>query len=259
MPNSHRMTRAALLALAAFAPLTPALAAERWTATYSVAAAGIGVIEAVVHVDLGAAGYRVESEVRTRGIAATLVSGRQRTEVEGTWGPAGPIPRRYLTEGVWRGQPRRVEIEYPTGGLPRVLAMEPPSQTERRPVPPEMTRGAVDGLSAIAWLVREAQRTGSCAGEKRLYDARQVTLISSRAMGTEQVAEGTALRCALETRVLAGSRLDRDEAEAARPQPITAWIASTAPGAPPVPIRVELASRWWGTVTATLTGLRRAT
>ncbi len=257
------MTRAALLALAAAvaAVLAPGSAVrakpvERWTATYSVAAAGVGVMEAVVRVELGATGYRVESEVRTRGIAATLISGRQRTEVEGSWGPTGPAPRRYVTEGVWRGQPRRVEIEYPSGGLPRVLAMEPPSQTERRPVPPEMTRGAVDGLSAIAWLVREAQRTGSCAGEKRLYDARQVTLISSRPAGTEQVPEGTALRCALESRVVAGSRLDRDEAEAARPQPITAWIASTAPGAPPVPIRVELASRWWGTVTATLTGLR---
>jgi hypothetical protein len=250
---------AALVALAAAAPLDHARAAERWTATYSVAAAGIGVMEAVVQVELGPLGYRVESEVRTRGVAAAVVSGRQRTEVEGTWGTAGPVPTRYATEGVWRGQPRRVVMEYPSGGLPRVVAMEPPNQVERRPVPPEMTRGTVDGLSALAWLVREAQRTGSCAGEKRLYDARQVTLISSRPMGTEPVPEGTALRCALESRVLAGSRLDRDEAEAARPQPITAWIASTAPGAPPVPIRVELASRWWGTVTATLTGLRRAT
>ncbi len=255
------MTRAAaaLLALAALATPARAHSLDRWYATYSVAAAGVGVMEAVVRVELGAAGYRVESEVRTRGVAAAVVSGRQRTEVEGSWGPSGPIPTRYATEGVWRGQPRRVVIEYPAGGLPRVVAMEPPSEVERRPVPPEMTRGAVDGLSAIAWLVREAQRTGSCAGEKRLYDARQVTLISSRPVRTEPVPEGTALRCALESRVLAGSRLDRDEAEAARPQPITAWFASTQPGAPPVPIRIELASRWWGTVTATLTGLRRAT
>jgi len=251
------MMRRYLLALVALAPATAS--AESWTASYSLAAAGITVMEATVRVEFTPEGYRVESQVRTRGVAGAVVSGRQTTRVEGSWSETGPVPRRYMTEGAWRGQPRRVEMEYGRDGAPRILLMEPPSQTERRPVPPEMTRGAVDSLSAVAWLVHEARRTGSCEGERRIYDARQVTHISSRPAGVETIAEGTALRCQMESRVLAGSRLDRDEADAARPQPITAWIASTSPGAPPVPVRIELASRWWGTVTATLTGLRRTT
>lgn len=248
------------LATAALALLPAAVAqAETWSATYTLTAAGIAVMEATVRMDLGGTHYRAESEVRTRGVAGAMVSGRQVTRVEGEWGPDGPRPRRYVTEGQWRGQNRRVVMEYGPGGTPRVVAMEPPSQEERHPVPPDLTRGTVDGLSAMAWLVREVRRTGQCAGERRVYDARQVTQITSRQMGVEAIAEGTALRCSLESRVLAGWRLDRDPAEAMRPQPVTAWIAATQPGAPPVPVRVELASRWWGTVTATLTGIRRVT
>jgi hypothetical protein len=144
-------------------------------------------------------------------------------------------------------------------GQPRILAIEPPNHTERHPVPTDQTFGAVDSLSAMAWLVREAQRTGSCAGEKRIYDARQLTHFVSRTTGNENLADGVALRCAMESRTLAGFRLDRDPAEAARPQMITAWIAAPMPDAPPVPVRIELASRWWGRLQAELTGFRRVT
>jgi hypothetical protein len=243
------------LALLAVLCATPA-AAETWRASYTVTAAGIPILDATITLQIEGDAYRVETSTRTRGMASWVVDLRNTTRANGTFEGDDPRPREYRTDGVSRGRPRHVLIEY-AGNTPRVLRAEPPSAQERRPVPEAETRGAVDQLSAMAKLIRVTQRTGRCDGELRVYDGRQLTAFRSRTAGTVQISEGSALRCDVETRALAGTRLDRDAAEAARPQPVTAWLGVVGPGYPPVPVRIELTSRWWGTVTASLVNLER--
>jgi hypothetical protein len=63
---------------------------------------------------------------------------------------------------------------------------------------------------------------------------------------------GEALRCDVEGVQVAGFRRDGEGRENATPRRGTAWIAAPYPGAAPVPVRVDMPSRWFGTATAVL-------
>ena len=62
---------------------------------------------------------------------------------------------------------------------------------------------------------------------------------------------GPALRCAFEGRLVAGFRLSQQRADTT-PQRGTAWVASPFAGAPPIPVRVEVPSRWFGQAVAVM-------
>ncbi|MBX9596614.1 MAG: DUF3108 domain-containing protein, partial [Roseomonas sp.] len=123
--------------------------------------------------------------------------------------------------------------------------------------PAELQRGTVDALSALAQLSRAIASTGSCDGQAAVFDGRRRSDYTSRSAGWERIFpsrnawHGDALRCGFETRVVAGFRRDGSGDEG-RPTPGTAWIAAPFAGAPPIPVRVEMPSRWFGTATAIL-------
>ena len=87
-----------------------------------------------------------------------------------------------------------------------------------------------------------------------MYDARRLTLLSSRTQGQEEGG----LRCAIVSQQVGGIPTDRDPADAVRPQAIDAWFARPHPNGPAVPLRVDLSSRWWGRIEAKLVRLERA-
>jgi hypothetical protein len=62
----------------------------------------------------------------------------------------------------------------------------------------------------------------------------------------------------VESRQLGGIPTERDPEASGQPQLVEAWFARPQEGAPAVPLRVQLASRWWGRVEATLVRLERA-
>ncbi|QYU66651.1 DUF3108 domain-containing protein [Leptolyngbya sp. 15MV] len=140
-----------ILALLLFWPL--AAPAQSLRATYEVHAAGMVILELDARFDLAPGGYGVETRLRTRGIAATFVSGQQTSRVEGGWNGASALPARYVSEGVWRGNARRIALDW-QDRAPRVLDLTPPETEEREPVPEAMKRGTTDVLSALATLVR---------------------------------------------------------------------------------------------------------
>jgi hypothetical protein len=57
---------------------------------------------------------------------------------------------------------------------------------------------------------------------------------------------GQALRCGLESRLVAGFRRGDNPAEAGRPRPAEAWLAVLGAGQPPLPLRVEFPSTFLG-------------
>ena len=100
-PTRHRRSAAiaALLALAAL----PARA-EPVAATYLVQAAGITVMELNATLDITDAAYSVEFRSRLRGVASAFGGGELVTRVEGTWQGDAARPRRYVSEGSFRGE-----------------------------------------------------------------------------------------------------------------------------------------------------------
>ena len=63
---------------------------------------------------------------------------------------------------------------------------------------------------------------------------------------------GEALRCGFESRLLAGWRSDREAEWARKPQPATAWLGRPLPGRLAIPVRIEMPSRWLGTIRVVL-------
>jgi hypothetical protein len=244
-----------LLALLLLWPF--AAPAQSLRATYEVHAAGMVVLELEARFTLGLDGYGVETRLRTRGLAASFVSGEQFSRVEGVWEGAAAKPARYLSEGTWRGNQRRIALDWQER-QPRVLDLTPPETTEREPVPPEMTRGTTDLLSALATLVRRVGAERRCDIGAQVFDGRRVSEYAARSEGWEAIPRwrgswsGPALRCGFEGRQLAGFRRDQDRAQAAEMQRGTAWIASPYAGAPAIPVRLDIPTRWFGTATAIL-------
>jgi len=238
--------------------LLPAAAqAQSLRAQYEVHAAGMVILELEARFDLGPANYGVETRLRTRGLAATFVSGEQVSRVEGGWNGSAALPARYLSEGTWRGTLRRIALDWQER-TPRVLELTPPETHEREPVPEAMRRGTTDVLSALASLARRVGAERHCDIGAQVFDGRRVSEYAARSEGWEAIPRwrggwsGPALRCGFEGRLVAGFRHDQDRAQAAETQRGTAWIAAPYPGAPAIPVRIDMRTRWFGTATAVL-------
>ena len=255
------MFRGLTLALLVFA--APA-SAERWRASYAITAAGITVMEAVVVFTLGTAGgqagapYSIETRVRSRGIAAMVFRGEGQTRAEGVWQGGTLLPRSYLSTGNWRGTPRRTRLEYASDGAMRVATLEPAQDMERTAVPAEDRRGAIDSLSAIILLTDQVRRTARCDTQARTFDGRRLVQFDVTTDPVVHVADRGLLRCVVESRALAGFATDRPLEEAMRPVRSVVVFGVAQVGAPAIPVQVEIASRWWGTIRANLNELALA-
>lgn len=266
LPN--RPSGAALVLAFGLPVLTAAspAAAEAVIARYDVHAAGLTVmkVEALFDLDSPGGGYALRTRIRLTGMLGLFSSGDQVTRVEGRWQGLDPQPQRYRVEGTWRGGRREVAMDYGPGGMPVLLALVPPNDPDREVVPPEMQRGTMDSLSALAKLTRVVARTGRCDAGAETYDGRRRASYTVRTEGLDMLPPhdgfggGQAVRCAFESRLVAGRRADEDPEHARRPQPATAWLAPV-PGADiPLPVRIEMPSRWFGTIRVMLTGLEPA-
>jgi len=244
--------------LLAFLLLIPgAAAAQPLRATYAVHAAGMVVLEVEARYELTPRSYRIETVLRTRGLAAAFFAAENATRVDGAWAGAAASPARYVSEGVWRGRARRTTLDW-QGSAPRVLDLVPPNEEEREAVPEAQRRGTTDLLSAFAQIGRQVASEGRCALAAPLFDGRRRSDFATRDEGRERILpwrgawHGEALRCGYEGRQVAGFRRDQDRSEAAEPQRGTVWIAAPFAGAPVVPVRIDIPTRWFGTATAVL-------
>jgi hypothetical protein len=175
------------LLLPLFALLAAPAAAEPWRAEYALTLAGVRVMEAQITFDILGPRYRVETRIRSRGLATMISRGDQVTRSEGAWRGNDPVPLR-------------------------------------------------------------------CEGSARMFDARRLSVLVARTHG--QAEDG--LHCSVESRQLGGIPTDRDPDAASQPQTVEAWFARPEEGGPAVPLRVQLASRWWGRMEARLIRLERA-
>jgi hypothetical protein len=186
-----------------------------------------------------------------------FVSGEQVSRARGSWAGATPVPASFVSDGTWNGRPRSVAMNWQDGQA-RVLALEPPNEAERDPVPEEMMRGTMDVLSALAGLAVQVGRAGACDLGAPVFDGRRRSDFAVRTEGRAMLPawrgawQGEALRCEIEGRQVAGFHRDRERAASVTPQRGTAWVAAPYAGAPPVPVRLDVPTRWFGTATAVL-------
>jgi len=245
----------ALRALVCLLLLLSPAAAEPWRATYFITAAGLPIAEAELRFTLDGPTYSVESRLRSLGVARLFLRGEQVSRSEGIWAAGQPRPTLHDTQGNWRGVLRRTRLEYGPDGTPRVAVLLPAQDMPRSPVPESTWPGTLDGLSALAGLARHVRDTATCDTQTRSFDGRRLTQFRVAQDMPVRISATPTLRCVIEAQTLAGYPLDRDPDEARRPLRIIANFGVASPDSRPLPLRVELASRWWGTIEAVLMDL----
>jgi len=226
-------------------------------AHYAAYVGGMQVLALEGEIALAGGRYRIETSQRTAGLLSFFLSGGNTLRAEGVAlaedaTPFTVRPERFLNEGVWRGRRRSVAIEFRPGD-PLVRA-EPPNGSEREPVPAALQRGTLDTLSAMLFLLRQVAAERGCTGAAPVFDGRRRVDFSVRGEGLETLPpshygsyHGPALRCRYEGRQIAGFQTNQAREEAEKPQQGVMWLAPPLPGAPPIPVRVEVESGWLGT------------
>lgn len=226
-------------------PVIPGAVRPEGTALVTLAGyvAGLNVMNIEAGLELGRDGYRLGLSVQTAGMVGALLHGETRSRVEGGWQGNVAVPRHYSSAGTWLGSPRAIDIDY-RDGVPRIEVLTPPVDQEREPVPDALQRDTTDGLSAISFLIETVAATGRCEGHTRTFDGRRLAEVTARTVGEEVLPResrssfaGTALRCDLDGRQLAGFPLDAGPDDMLRrPEHSSVWFAKLQPGAIPVPV-----------------------
>jgi len=252
-----------LFFLATLSP-RPALAGSSadWHAVYDAYVAGFNVVRLRTNFGFDAQGYRVSVRSRTLGLVDLFVGSRQFTAAEGLWQGEGAQPRQFTADGLWRGKHRLARIDY-RQGMPEIRDLIPPEKN-REPVPAQLQAGSLDPLSPLAFLAYRVAATGSCDATAHIFDGRRLEAVTTRTGGWEilppatvSVFTGRALRCDFETHQIGGFAPGEDRARAAQPRRGSVWLASPAPGAPPLPVQVSVEYGWLGHAMAYLSELGR--
>ena len=215
-------------------------------------AAGTQVMVVTAAYDVGGPSiYRVRIGFRTSGPAAALFPGGTDSVVTGRIVAGHPQPDRVFSKGQFRGETRLTQIDY-VNGSPHILKMEPGNDPGREPVSEGRQANTVDGMTAMADLLRTVVTTGRCEGRSTVYDGRRLNEIEAHTTGREFLPPtsrssfaGEALHCAITSRWLAGFMPDTED-KFRKPQQASAWFAPLTQGGPPVPVRITVPTRFFG-------------
>ncbi len=256
-----RTTFALAVAIAVCA--SGATAAERGVLDYKVYFGGFAVVALEFDFERTAEDYRIVTKLRTIGMIDKLFPWTMRSYTRGRTAGTELGPEATGQTSAWRGRERIIDVRY-DDDRPIVARVVPtPDQDEREPVSDEDVRGTVDLASAVLSLSLAAQAGRGCGDSLPVFDGRRRYDLIVERIGIEQIhrfgKSGTGYR-ALKCRVTMVRRAgfmkitNRDESDSDRHSGLV-WLAPVEAGMPPVPVRIEVDSRW-GLMIAHLTRAR---
>lgn len=244
---------APILSVCAFTSMAVPAAAEQLH--YEAYAAGVNVIDMDADFDVEPSRYHVVLDYKTVGALNLVMRSHQKTTVDGHFIAERPVPERFYSSGVLRGENRLTQIDY-ANGQPTVRQLQPPNEKEREDVPQAQQRNTVDTLSAMAQLIHQVNTTGRCDGQLTTFDGRRLATLAARTSGEQPLDHtgrssyaGPTLRCEFVGRQLGGFKTDEVRADQEKPQQGTAWFAALTPGGPMVPVRIAFRTKWFGDAT----------
>lgn len=222
---------------------------------------GLHVLSLVADGAVGPVNYRLNSELRTRGLTDLFFRSVIRSHSAGRFAPETasaaipapkPLPRSFETASDGRWGARRVTIDYADGD-PRQIAAEPPyNRDNRTPVSDVLRRATVDPQTAALLSIAAGASERSCGGSVPVFDGRRRYNLNFTYLGTDELRPGKqgfyagpAVRCRLVYERIAGF----DEAYArehgdGREHEVTIWIAAFADGRLHLPVRMMADTRF---------------
>ncbi len=258
-------------AIAVTASSAGATAAERAILDYKVYFGGFAAVALEIDVARSAEQYRISTTVRTLGIVDKLFPWTMRAHSRGRLAGAELRPEAAGHISAWRGRERIVDVRY-RDGRPIVARLVPtPERDERVPVSDEDIRGTVDLASAVLSLSLAVEAGRGCAGRVPVFDGRRRYDLVAERIGIEPVRRfgrpgdvPRALKCRVTMERRSGFRKiadhedsdgDGHDGKGSARRGGTVWLAPAGAGMPPVPVRVEVETKW-GMIMAHLIGVR---
>lgn len=249
-----------VLALASLVGAPAAMAADA-VLTYQVRLGGFDVAQAEVAIDLpesaGDGPYRARSVVVADGLLGVFTSFTSASDAAGTFAGSMAEPEAFRTDSTWRGESRVAALTWTDAGPPLTEVTPPPAADEREPVPPHLTVGSLDPLSAVLQLVSAGPDGG--AQPVTVFDGRRLYGLSVEDMTERPVAvqvyDGPGWRAEIRYRRLGGaSRKWDSRAELT----VDALLApGDAVGLPvPVPVRIIVPMQSFGSLVVELVAAR---
>ena len=230
---------------AALLLLTLPASAETIGARYDIFTGGFRALSIQARAQVGDSTYGIEASLRTTGVVDWILRFTQKIESRGTIASA-PLPRSYLSEGTFFGNPRSIRLDYRADGRIDAL-LDPPNDTDdRTPVPEAMKLDTFDPMSAFIALNQAATGGRSpCSGKVPVFDGRRRFNLVLEDDGPSVVEpshytvfSGPAIRCKVQMERLAGFQKN-PRFNAREPRVSILYVARFGESAMWLPVRLE--------------------
>lgn len=245
----------AAVLLGAMAMGSPAMAAdEPVRLAYDAYLGPFYVLSAEADLEMTGDRYRVVTRAQSQGVASWLFEWQSEARTEGGLSAGKLRPRRHEVDGQWRGEIRKIRLAYPDSfgsGAPVEFDVSPRSDgTERDPVPPPLTKGTVDPLSATLTMLMKLAQGERCEGSFRVFDGRRRYDMAVSSGGQSvlprlhsSVFAGAAQSCTFQLKRIAGFWKNPEDKPRGRVTEPKLWVASPMATVPPVPVRFTADTR----------------
>lgn len=229
-----RKTCAAFIMLAAVAAAANPAGAADVALAYEIRLGGFlaGAID--LKLELEFERYGISAQTRSRGFIDLLVGFRSAAASEGSRLPHMLAPRAHRADNEWRGEARRVRIAFGEEGA-AASVIPPPELDDRDPVPPALTKGAVDPLSAALQAALAAQAGRPCEGRLDVFDGRRRYALHFE----DRRREADGLHCRLRLERIAGLSHDPWLPVLQPIETAELWLAPLRADLPPIPLRLQ--------------------
>ena len=191
-------------------------------------------------------GYRTSVALRTAGVLGVLAPWESRAVASGSVEGGTLKPASYRAQSEYRERHQRIDLEYAGNGAVHGDVDGVLSDGERGEVPDDLRDGTVDPITAGAAVAQRLGATGTCAGVVRVFDGLRRYDLRYEDLGMTELAPssrdgftGSARHCRATVQPIAGF-LRTGEHAGERATELSAWLASPAPGAAPVTLRMDL-------------------
>lgn len=248
---------ALMLATAVPALAQGAATGAKQTMTYEVYAGGINAVRAELNVIEEKDKYSLSLAARTKGFLAKLVPWEGTFETHGWRMKDGAEhPELHKSTAVWRDEQDYKEYYYGKDGtFKKLVVMDPgmPAPVTEE-VPPELTQGTTDALTAMLRVMETVAASGACEGRDEVFDGKRRFALVFRHAADEvltatdyNVYSGPSSRCEVEVVPVAGewhkkprgwmSIQEQGREQGALP---TVWMAKVSEDGPAVPVKIKV-------------------